>query len=156
MPNSAGLIFSEIVKTKFCVSRSKTRILWTFAIIMIFYVKNFKPGIRSKDKISKSSAHKKQGIYAHLFVRFRENFLIFGAERMLRYSFLCGIYRQMVINTRWSLRLNLMTIWSTNPNPIQSPNITLFQFKEIKMPGYILESIDWHTLPITCIWKKTI
>ena len=35
-----------------------------------------------------------------------------------------------------------MTISCTNPNPIQSSNIILFQFKEIKMPGHILESID--------------
>jgi hypothetical protein len=35
-----------------------------------------------------------------------------------------------------------MTISCTNPSPTQSPNITLFQFKEIKMPGLILESID--------------
>ena len=37
---------------------------------------------------------------------------------------------------------NLLTISCTNPNPIQSSNIILFQFKEIKMPGHILRSID--------------
>jgi hypothetical protein len=93
MPNPAGSVFCEIVKTKFSVSHSKTLISWTFAIIIIFYVKNFNSGIRSKDKISKRSAHKKQGIHAHFFVQFKEKILIVAAERMLRYSFLCGIYR---------------------------------------------------------------
>jgi hypothetical protein len=93
MPNSVGSTSSEIVKTKFCVLHSKTRISWTFAIIKILCLKNFNSGIRSKDKISKSSAHKKQGIGAHFFVHFREKILIVAAERMLRYSFLCGIYR---------------------------------------------------------------
>jgi len=37
---------------------------------------------------------------------------------------------------------NLMTTSCTNPNLIQSSNTILFQFKEIKMPGHILESID--------------
>lgn len=47
----------------------------------------------------------------------------------------------MVINTHRSLHKNLMTISCTNPRPIQSSNTILFQFKEIKMPGHILESI---------------
>jgi len=42
-----------------------------FAIIIILYVKNFNSGIRLKDKISKSSVHKKQGILAHFFVHFK-------------------------------------------------------------------------------------
>jgi hypothetical protein len=37
---------------------------------------------------------------------------------------------------------NLTTISCTNPNPIQSLDNILSQFKEIKMPGHILESID--------------
>ena len=48
----------------------------------------------------------------------------------------------MVINTHRSLHKNLMTISCTSPRPIQSPNIILLQFKEIKMHGQILESID--------------
>jgi len=35
-----------------------------------------------------------------------------------------------------------MTISCTNPGLIQSSNTILFQFKEKKMPGHILESID--------------
>jgi hypothetical protein len=35
-----------------------------------------------------------------------------------------------------------MTTSCTNPNPIQPSNTILFQFKEIKMLGHILESID--------------
>ena len=35
-----------------------------------------------------------------------------------------------------------MTISCTNSRPIQSPNIILLQFKDIKMLGQILGSID--------------
>jgi len=48
----------------------------------------------------------------------------------------------MVINTHRFLHKNLMTISRTNSRPIQSPNIILLQFKDIKMHGQILESID--------------
>jgi len=37
---------------------------------------------------------------------------------------------------------NLTTISCTNPNSINSSNIILLQFKEIILPGHILESID--------------
>ena len=37
---------------------------------------------------------------------------------------------------------NLTTISCTNPSTIQSSNIILFQLKELKVPGHILESID--------------
>jgi len=67
--------------------------------------------------------------------------LIFVAERMLRYLSLYGIYCKMVIIND-SCTKNLMTLSCTNPNPIQSPNNILFQFKEIKMPGHILKFID--------------
>jgi hypothetical protein len=48
----------------------------------------------------------------------------------------------MVINKFRPFTGNLMTISCTNPSPIQSSNIILFQFKETKMPGQILKFVD--------------